>query len=91
MDLETVIQSEVSQRKKSKYRMCVKLLQLCLTLCDPMDCKAPGSSVCGIHPVRILEWVAMPSSRGSSRPRDGTDEVPSYFTSPGVYHKITER
>ena len=37
-----------------------------LTLCDPMDCSPPGSSVCGILQARILGWVAMPSSRGSS-------------------------
>ena len=37
-----------------------------------MDCSPPGSSVCGILQARILEWVAMPSSRGSSQPRDGT-------------------
>ena len=42
--------------------------QSCLTLCDPMDCSLPGSSVCGILQARILEWVAMPSSRGSSVP-----------------------
>ena len=48
------------------------LLQLCPTLCDPMDCSPLGSSVHGILQVRILEWVAMPSSRGSSWPRDGT-------------------
>ena len=47
-----------------------KLLQSSLTLCDPMDCSLPGSSVHGILQVRILETVAMPSSRGSSRPRD---------------------
>ena len=41
-------------------------LQSCPTLCDPMDCGPPGSSVHGILQVRILEWVAMPSSRGSS-------------------------
>ena len=39
--------------------------KLCLTLCDPMDCSPPGSSVHGILQARILEWVAMPSSRGS--------------------------
>ena len=48
------------------------LLQLCLTLCDPMDCSPPGSSVHGILQARILEWLVMPSSRGSPRPRDGT-------------------
>ena len=42
------------------------------TLCDSLDCGPPVSSVCGIFQARILEWVAMPSSRGSSRPRDGT-------------------
>ena len=45
--------------------MCVsaKLLQLCPTLCDPMDYSPPGSHVSGILQARILEWVAMPSSR----------------------------
>ena len=43
-----------------------KLLQKCPTLCDLMDCSPPGSSVHGILQARILEWVAMPSSRGSS-------------------------
>ena len=42
-----------------------KLHQSCLTLCKPMDCSAPGSSIHGILQARILEWVAMPSSRGS--------------------------
>ena len=46
--------------------------QSSLTLCDPMDCSLPGSSVLGILQARILEWVAMPSSRGSSPPKDGT-------------------
>ena len=45
--------------------------QSCLTLCDLMDCSPPGSSVCGIFQARILEWAAMPSSRGSWR-RDWT-------------------
>ena len=52
--------------------MHAKSLQLRLTLCDPMDCSLPGSSVHGILQVRILEWVAMPSSRGSSQPKDQT-------------------
>ena len=46
-----------------------KLLQLCLTLCNPMDSSLPGSSVHEILQARILGWVAMPSSGGSSRPR----------------------
>ena len=40
--------------------------QSCLTLCDPLDCSLPGSSVHGIFQARILEWVAISSSRGSS-------------------------
>ena len=52
----------------------VKMLvtQLCLTLCDTMDCSPPGSSVHGIFQARILEWVAIPFSRGSSWPMDQT-------------------
>ena len=46
--------------------------QSCLTLRDPMDYSPPVSSVHGISQARILEWVAIPFSRGSSRPRDGT-------------------
>ena len=48
--------------------MKVKVLvtQSCLTLCDHMDCSPPPSSVHGILPARMLEWVAMPFSRGSS-------------------------
>ena len=46
--------------------------QSCPTLCDPMDCSPPDSSVHGISQARILEWVAI-SSRGSSQPRDGTN------------------
>ena len=51
--------------------MCVHA-QLCPTLCDPMDCSPSGSSVHGISQARILEWVDISSSRGSSQPRDQT-------------------
>ena len=47
----------------------VKSLQLCLTLCDPMDYRLPDSFVHGILQARILKWVAMPSSGGSSLSR----------------------
>ena len=47
-----------------------KSLQSCPTLCDPLDCSSPGSSVHRILQATILAWVAMPSSRGSSWPRD---------------------
>ena len=52
--------------------MCAKSLQLFLTLCDPMYWSPPGSSVHGILKARILEWVAVSFSRGSSQPRDQT-------------------
>ena len=51
---------------------CVLSFQSCLTLRDPVDCSLPGSTIHGILQVRILEWVVMPSSRGSSEPRDWT-------------------
>ena len=49
-----------------------EVTQSCLTLCDPVDCSPPGSSVHGILQARILKWVAMSSSKGSSRLRDQT-------------------
>ena len=49
---------------------CARSLQSCKTLCNPMDCSQPGSSVHGILQARILGWVAMPFSRGSSQSRD---------------------
>ena len=54
------------------FHVCVFVTQSCPTLCDSMYCHPPGSSVCGISQARIVEWVAMPSSRGSSLPRDRT-------------------
>ena len=48
----------------------VSITQLCLTLCDPMDCSPPGSSIHGTFQARILEWAAIPFSRGSSQTRD---------------------
>ena len=53
------------ERKKAKLPSCVRL-------CDPMDCSPPGSSVHGSLQARILEWVTIPFSRGSSQPRDRT-------------------
>ena len=50
----------------------VKVTQSCPTLCDLMDCSPLGSSVHGILQARILKWVAIPVSRGSSRPRNWT-------------------
>ena len=55
--------------------LCIraKLLQSCPTLCGLMDRSPPGSSIHGILQARMLEWVTMPSSRGSSLARDRTD------------------
>ena len=55
-----------------KVKLKVLVAQSYLTLCDPMDCSLSGSSVHGIFQARILEWVAIPFSRGSSQPRDPT-------------------
>ena len=52
--------------KKVKER---EVAQLCTTLCDSMDCSLPGSSVHGIFQTRVLEWVVISFSRGSSQPR----------------------
>ena len=49
-----------------QFEVKVLVAQSFLTLCDPMDCSPPGSSVHGISQARILEWVDIPFSRGSS-------------------------
>ena len=54
------------------WKVKVLVAQLCLTLCYRMDCSPPGSSVHRILQTRILEWVAIPFSRGSSQLRDQT-------------------
>ena len=50
--------------------LCSLSIRLCPTLCDPMDWSPLGSSVHGIFPTRILEWVVIFFTRGSSQPRD---------------------
>ena len=60
--------------------MCAKSLQLCSTLCNPMDCTPPGSSVHGILQARILEWVALFSSSLSIWPRDWIRVSYVFFT-----------
>ena len=74
MDLVIIILSEVRQRKANMISLHSEseVTQLCPTLCDPMDCSLPSSSIHGILQARILEWVAISFSRGSSRPRDRT-------------------
>ena len=52
--------------------VCVLVAQSCLTLCDPIDCSPPDFSVHGILQTSVLEWIAIPFSRGTSQPRDWT-------------------
>ena len=71
--------------------MCAKLFRSCPILSDPMDSSLPGSSVHGILQTRILTWIAMPSSRGSSQPRDQTSVSHVYCTGQWVlyhYHQL---
>ena len=56
----------------SKKKKESEVTQSCPTLCDPMDCSLPHSYVYGIFRARVLEWVAISFSTGSSRPRDWT-------------------
>jgi len=62
--------------KKLNIPECLSITHVCaqshLTLCDPLDCRPPGSSVHGVFQARILQWVAISSSRGSSWPRNRT-------------------
>ena len=68
--------------------MCVLVAQLCLTLCNSMDCSPPGSSVHGILLARILEWAATSSSRGSSQPRNQTCVSYTGRQIPYHYHSL---
>ena len=60
---------ETTMRLASFRKLCV-CAQLCPALCDPMDYSPPGSSVPEIFQARMLEWVAIPFSRGCFPPRD---------------------
>ena len=83
---------------RPQWSMHAKLSQTCTILCDPRDCSPPGSSVHGILQARILEWVAMPSSRDLPDPGDG---IPiscigrqllyhqGHLRSPTVRHPVT--
>ena len=62
--------SPFNSQPSNHMRVHGKSLQLCLSLCNSMDCSLPDFSVHGILQARVLEWVAIPSSAGSSRPRD---------------------
>ena len=73
-----------------KMKVKMSVAQSCLTLCSPMDCSPPGSSVHGISQGKILECVAMPSSRGSSQPRDRTQQISdTFFTAWATRESVT--
>ena len=65
-------QPKTAQHQEAEGKCYFLIAKLCLTLCDPVGCSQPISPVNGIFQARILEWVAMLSSKGSSWPRDGT-------------------
>ena len=67
-DLLSIFSPLVLQKKKKKS----EVTQSCPTLCDPMDCRRLGSSIHRIFQARILEWIAISFSKGSSPPRDWT-------------------
>ena len=74
-DMTWGINSNLLSYRNIKYPFVIgesEVAQSCPTLCDTMDCSLPGSSIHGIFQARVLEWVAISYSRGSSRPRDGT-------------------
>ena len=68
----TVYRKWYARKFEGWKRHCSCELLSCLTLCDPMDCSLPGSSVHGLLQARALEWVAISFSRDSSQPRDRT-------------------
>ena len=83
-----IIQGDYS---KSLMHASAKWLQLYLTLCDPMDCGPPGSSVHGFLQARILECIAISSSRGSSQARDPTHTSCSPALAGGFFTISTTR
>ena len=68
--ISQLIKSQAGEVQESESES--EVAQSCPTLCDPMDCSLPGSSLDGILQASVLEWVAISFSRGSSRPRDWT-------------------
>ena len=76
LNLKLISIPSLNSRRLIRHRV-YKYAQSCVTVCDPMHCGPPSSSGHGSLQARILEWVALPSSRGSSQPRDQTHI--SYF------------
>ena len=71
-DLRSGDSQHITSFRRAKTQHVRSVTQSCLTLCIPHGVRSPGSSVHGILQARILEWVAMPSSRGSFQSRDWT-------------------
>ena len=69
-EISQFLKSIFLQSKNSVDSYWSEVAQSCPTLWDPVDCSPPGSSIHGILQARILEWVAISFSRGSSQPRD---------------------
>ena len=71
--------SQMKEKEPDVFRICsyycCLVAKMCPNSCDPMDCSTPGSSVYGIFQARILEWVAISFSGGSSWPRDQTPHL----------------
>ena len=88
---EMTLDLQWSYSKALSHSACVhaKSLLSCLTLWGPIDCRSPGSSVFGILQARILEWVAVPHSRGSSQPRDRTVSPRSPSLAGGIFTTST--
>ena len=74
----------IKEKKKTYWSMKIEVkvlvTQPCPAICNPIDCSPPGSSVHGILQARILDWVAISFSRGSSQPRDQTQVSHTFFT-----------
>ena len=72
LNLNSILLIKGIWKQNYTYSVVVQLLSHVQFLCNPMDYRLPGSSVCGISQARILEWVAISFSGSSSRPRDQT-------------------
>ena len=89
----TVLCINVGERVRYESENESEVAQSCPTLCDPMDCSLPGSSVHGIFQARVLEWGAISFSRGSSQPRDWTQVscIPDRLLSAPLRHGLREK
>ena len=70
------VKAFLGNKTHTQLMLCCAQSLSCVQLCDPIACSLPGSSVHGILQARILEWVAVPFSRGSSQSRDQTQDFP---------------